>query len=532
MGMMDRFRRQKRDSRIDTVTMPQNTEPFAVAADNSNDVSITFNNTSITYTGDIEDYDYNSILRDKQTNINDLYKLADYFVDSDPLFGGAIKEVYVPFSLTDDYQLIGGDDKVKQKYEEYYERIHLREKLENWFYEFYLYENVYFSIMPDGDIITLPPHLVRISNISVNNNPVVEFNCKTVRDDIKRQGIKAYKAFMEDEDLDIRLAGFPPEVTEALKDKRTDWVQLNPATTFVLQGFKEGWKRYAVPMVARCLRSFAKKALIGNWEDALLNLAARSFVHVTVGSPTDSRVVVDNGMLTAINNIFKKAMTGSALATTNNWCDAKVIQPKTDDIFEGNKYAYVNEQILSAVGVSGSSVSGSDSSTSFGSTQISTRMISQRINEARRLMCDLMNRINRAVNGSKFGLPRSNDEKLPKFVIPTTDLTNVGAFQQKCLELWKEGVISNETMLNNYGIDYQRERKRRDGENKSGDQEVFAKPGTNVATQNEENQSDENETIGRPTLTDDERNSDPTKSDTGRNPKPSNEEGSEKQEEQ
>jgi len=78
---------------------------LAIAADfNQIDVSQTFNDRNITFTGDLKGFNYTSLLRDKQNNINQFYQLADYWVDADPLFRGAIKEVYVPFSLIDDFR--------------------------------------------------------------------------------------------------------------------------------------------------------------------------------------------------------------------------------------------------------------------------------------------------------------------------------------------------------------------------------------------------------------------------------------------
>ena len=35
---------------------------------------------------------------------------------------------------------------------------------------------------------------------------------------------------------------------------------MNPENTFVMQGLKEDWIRYAVPMVATCLAAFRRKA--------------------------------------------------------------------------------------------------------------------------------------------------------------------------------------------------------------------------------------------------------------------------------
>ena len=68
--------------------------------------------------------------------------------------------------------------------------------------------NVYCYLMEDGNIITLPVHLVRIANVMIGGEPVLEFNCKSVRDDMRQQGVKAQKDFLEDEDLKVRLEGF------------------------------------------------------------------------------------------------------------------------------------------------------------------------------------------------------------------------------------------------------------------------------------------------------------------------------------
>ena len=57
----------------------------------------------------------------------------------------------------------------------------------------------------------------------------------------------------------MRLEGFPKEVSDAI-NKGSDWVQMNPENTFVMQGLKEDWIRYAVPMVATCLAAFRRKA--------------------------------------------------------------------------------------------------------------------------------------------------------------------------------------------------------------------------------------------------------------------------------
>ena len=44
------------------------------------------------------------------------------------------------------------------------------------FYQYYKYGQVFVYLKDDGDIITLPPHRCRISNVMIAGEPVVEFN--------------------------------------------------------------------------------------------------------------------------------------------------------------------------------------------------------------------------------------------------------------------------------------------------------------------------------------------------------------------
>lgn len=293
-----------------TVPPQREQREIAVGAKDDNVVTITFNDKNITFTGDIAGYDYDNLLRNKQRNINSFFELADYFVDADPIFRGIIKEVYTPFSCAEEYRLIGADEKVKQKYLDYYDRIHLKDKMTSIFLQYFKYGNVYVYLMEDGTIITLPVHLIRIANVMVNGEPVLEINCRSIRDDLVQQGQKAQKNWLDDEQLETRLKGFPPEVGKALKSG-AEYVQLDPSRTFVLQDVKEDWMRYSVPMVASCLKAFAKKELISNYENALLNLGMRSFVHAKYGDP-DNEVLPDAAALRAVSAVFKQAMTGSA----------------------------------------------------------------------------------------------------------------------------------------------------------------------------------------------------------------------------
>lgn len=198
MGLFDRwFGRQ-------TVSPPPTQErissDIAIGAQEKDSVTITFNDKNITFSGSLAKYDYDAILRDKQNNIVKLYELSDYFVDEDPIYRGIIKEVYTPFSIADDYRLVGANEKVKKKYMDYYKRIHLRDKLASIFLQYYKYGNVFVYLMEDGTIITLPVHMVRIANVMIDGEPVVEFNCRTIRDDLKQRAGTVQKDFLEDID--------------------------------------------------------------------------------------------------------------------------------------------------------------------------------------------------------------------------------------------------------------------------------------------------------------------------------------------
>lgn len=101
MGWFDRKRKvpQPRDE-----PRPERAVDIAVGAKDDGKGTMTYNDKSITYTGDLASYDYDSILRDKQRNINSLFELSDYYVDADPIYRGIIKGVYVPFSIADDWR--------------------------------------------------------------------------------------------------------------------------------------------------------------------------------------------------------------------------------------------------------------------------------------------------------------------------------------------------------------------------------------------------------------------------------------------
>lgn len=131
MGWFDRFlHRPNVTVAVTDVDTPKSITAGAI--DSNAEYAHTYDNRNITFTGDLSSYNYDSILRDKQSNINKLYELSDYYVDKDPIFRGIIKGVYATFSVSD-WKLIGANEKTKKKYQDYYERINLRDRMASIF---------------------------------------------------------------------------------------------------------------------------------------------------------------------------------------------------------------------------------------------------------------------------------------------------------------------------------------------------------------------------------------------------------------
>ena len=405
--------------------------------------------------------------------------------------------MYTPFSMGK-WKLRNTTDKTREKYEEYYENINLRDKMASIFYQYHKYANVYVYIMDDGNLITLPVHKCRIANMSMNGEPLVEYNAKSIRDDFIAQGVKAEKGFLDDDDLKERVKGFPEEVIKGVNNG-DEWVQLNPDNTFVLQDFKEDWQRYAVPLIASCLPSLSKKALIKKYEEATLNLGLRSFVHVTYGDPDNNAdMMPDMLQLAQVRRIFSKAMSGNPLAVTNNWCKAEVIQPETKFLYEWDKYNEVNREILSAGGISSIIVTGSSGEgSSFATAQVSMQTAAARIKQAQDNFCEMMNRVNMRLNGQPGAVSRTSESKIPQFTFMPIDLGGNKAFQETCFKFWQEGVVSTETLLDTHGYDLTQEFERREKENEDGVDAVMFKPGENPDAHVPEGQGGK---LGRPNI--------------------------------
>ena len=537
MGLMDLFKRQQPSA----AAPPPKKEKIVVGAEPDKTSFLqSFDNTNFTFSGELADYDYTSILRNKQDNITSLYQLADFYTDADAIVHGIIKHVFVPFSICSDWFLTGSKEKTYDLYYQQYKSMRLREKMQGIFLELWKYNNV-CCYLKDGDLITLPVHKWRIGNVSFNGTPIVEYNCQEIINQIQPKSYSIDETYVKDSDKETILEGYPEEIKEAVNANR-QYAQLNPDYTFVLQGSKEGWMRYAIPFIAAALPALAKKELISSYEDAMLNIGKRSFVHVTYGESDKTRdILPDLAQLNQVRRIFQSAMSGTPLAVTNHLAKATPIQFDMDDLFQWDKYRNVNNDILAAGGVSGVMVTGvSEDGSTFASAQVSTENAEARINAARDEFCEMMNKINERL--TEFIPGTYNMKEIPQFHFQPLTIEGKKALREKCVELWEKGVVSTRTMMDTNGYSIEIESRQREEEASQGYDEMLAPRGTaNAAsnnTNNTNNTTNDTESTdgepkkkrGRPKKSDSDRKSDPSKSESGRQPKPSNPEGSKKQE--
>ena len=523
MGLLDRFKKP-----MPVVSQPQiDPTKIAVGAGASTQDGLqAFENSNITFSGELAGYDYTTILKNKQENIVSLYQIADYYADADPIVRGIIEHVYIPYTTCSDWYLTGSKEKTYDLFQEQYKRMRLKEFLTGLAKELWKYNNVCVYLM-NGNLITLPVHKWRIGNVAFNGTPMVEYNCQDIITNMKMKSYSIDEKYVKDSQIETVLKGYPEEIIKAVK-KNEQYAQLNPDYTFVLQGPKEGWMRYAIPFIASCLPALAKKELISAYETAMLNIGRKAFIHVTYGESGKTQdILPDERQLNQVRNLFRNGMNNYQLVVTNHLAQAKAIQADLDDLFQWDKYKQVNNDILSAGGVSGVIVSGiSEDGSTFASAQVSMQTAETRINAARDEICEMMNKINEKL--TEFIPGTYNLKEVPEFHFQPLTIEGKKAMREKCIELWSKGVVSTDTMMKTNGYSMENERSKRQKEASDGTDEVFVS--REAPVQNNSDSSDNQSKQGRPTKDDDERQSDPSKSETGRQPKPSNPEGSEKQE--
>ena len=514
MGLLDFFRPKKKVISAEA-DRPRKKEIVGADKDNAPDVFQSYTNSNITYSGDLTGYDYDTILRDKQSNIIQLYQLSDYYTDKDPIVKGIVHHVFVPFSTCSDWYLTGKNEKTIKLYEDQYKKMRLREKINGIMLEYWKYANVVVYLF-NGQLITLPIHKCRIGSISLNGMPIVDFDCQSIYNEWRAKSYSIRENWVKENNLEAYFKGFPDEVKEGI-NKGTQYVQLNPENTFVMQGNKESWNRYAIPFIAACLEPLSKKELISTYEKAILNLATRGFVHAQYGDPTKGQdMLPDANQLAQVGRIFKAGMSNFPLVVTNHLAESKFVQADTNDLFQWDKYRDVNNDILSAGGISGIVVTGvSQDGSTFASAQISMQTAEARINDAREKFCEIMNRVNEKLTEVIQGT--YNLKEIPEFKFMPLAMEGKKALREACKELWQDGVVSTQTYLDAYGFSIDKQVEQRKKESEEADEIL-------VSRQNPT--TEESGKVGRPEKDDTERTSDPDAARRGKQPKPSNPEGS------
>lgn len=427
--------------------------------------------------------------------------------------------------------LTGATAKTRKIYEDYYKQIRLREKLSSIILEYWKYANVFVYIM-NGVPITLPVDKCKIGNVALNGEPIVDFDCQSILNLWRQKNYAIKENWVKDNHLETYFKGYPPEIQAAI-NRGEQYAQLNPKYTKVLQADKEGWERYAVPFIAACLQALAKKELISKYEDSVLDLAIHSFVHVKYGDEKKGAdMLPDINQLRETRNVFSKAMNNFPLAVTNQLAKAEVIQPKLDDLFQFDKYRDVNTNILSAGGISGLLVSGvSDDGSTFASAQVSMQTAAARIEAARDEICDLMNKINVCIQEELANSHVYNVNTVPEFRFLPLDMAGKKALREACKDLWMQGLVSTQTMMLEHGYNMESEVEQRKEEASDGVDDVLMPRQYMYAQETAEQPQDDplvekTDGPGRPEMTDEERSSDTESSIRGKQPKPSNPEGS------
>lgn len=513
MGFFDFFRTNSRRQAPPVIEKNNKQDIVVGASKDQDEESIqSFNNSNITFNGELSGYDYNMILRNKQDNIISLYQLADYYVDADTIIRGIIKHVYTPYSSCSDWFLTDAKEKTVDLFEKQYKRMRLREKIDGIMYEYWKYNNV-FIYLHKGQLITLPVHKCKIGGMALNGKPLVDFDCQSILNEWRAKSYSVYENWVEDNNLQEYFKGYPDEIYEAI-NRGSQYAQLNPNNIFVMQGSKESWQRYAIPFIAACLIPLEKKELISNYETAILNLGIRSFVHVPYGDKNKGYdMLPDAQQLGSVRRLFQQGMTGFPLVVTNQLADAKFVQPDMQDIFQFPKYREVNNDILSAGGINGILVNGYDEAGStYAVAQVSIQNAEFRIMEARKEFCELMNQINQRLVEEIPGTYNLKD--VPKFNFKPLDMSGEKGLRETCKKLWENGVLSTKTMLETHGYDIEKEKTQREKEIQDGvDQIMKARVLSGTAVDNNEG--------GRPQMTDEERKSDPENSETSKQSKAS-----------
>lgn len=467
-----------------------------VSNDGSSNTVAIYENPNFGMCGWPKGYDVDMILRNKQDNIYLIYDLMNYYCDIDSIFNSCIKRVLTPFSVSSGWKLQGISERNKNKYTDYFDLIGIDNLCADIFYDLYLYGQCFLYDRQDY-IEILPPRRIRISSISVGGQPILEFQII--------EFVKNY-TMAKEKYIDTLLAqykGYPEEILEGIRNGET-WVQLNPQNTYAVQLEKSRWAKYAMPIGVSCLKSFAKKTLIGEYENALLNVGMKSFLHVKVGDK-DVVKTASSPDLRDIGSIFKDAINGFPLAVTAWNVQSEWVQVNVKDMFDKSKYAEVNTEILSAIGISSIIATGDSSGSNFASASINVSTVQTRIHQNQNKVVLFIKWL-MAKRATEW---RISKNKIPQFLFNPANLQNDSNFKDEVLKIYQQGLISKQTAIDDLEYSYDQELERKKTEVKEKLDDVFTIPPSFNNQAAGEN--------GRPVVKD----SDKDKSNTGKQPMPS-----------
>ena len=475
---------------------------------NKNTATISvYENNNYTKSGSPKGYDIDKILLNKQDSIYKIYELMNYYVESDPIFNSIIKKVLTPFSVSSGWKLHGSSEKIKTKFNEYFESIGIDDLLKDIFYEIFLYGQCYLYDRDGKWFDIFPGHRIRVASIGINGQPILEYK-------IIEFGNKNYTIAREDfiDTLLVQYQGYPEEVLLGIKSG-TLWIQLNPENTYSLSDTKSRYERYSMPVGVPALRSFAKKELINQYENGQLNLGQKGFLMVNVGDKDIAKTVTAPD-LENVGRIFKDAISGFPMAAVAWNVSAKWIQTDSKELFI-DKYSVVNSEILSAAGIASIVATGDAQNASFSSAQVNINTLEKRIIQNQRNVGEFIKWIitRRALDF------RISSTKLPNFVFNPINLANDSSFKDQVVQLFTLGLLSRETVLDNMSFDFGQEKERKTSENTDKLDTVFTLP---PSFNNQSGDSTDDTAGGNPGETETTRTSDKNKSESSKNPKPSN----------
>ena len=384
----------------------------------------------------------------------------------------------------------------------------------------------------NGVPVSLPIQKCSIGNVSFGGTPIVDFDCSGIYSEWRQKAYNVKENWIKDNELETYFKGFPPEVVEGL-NRCDQYVQLNPKYTIVIQGPKPTYQRYAYPFILSALESLAKKDLIGRYEKAMLNLAIHSFVWVGYGDEKKGMDFESSAEeYGELRDLFAKGMSGFPLVVSSIFAKPQAIKIDVDDLYQYDKYRDVNNDILSAGGVSGILVTGqSEDGSTFASAQVSVQTVTARIDMMRREIEEAMSKINLLIKEELSKERSYNISEVPLFHFVPLDVAGKKALRETAKELWQKGVVSTESMTRLNGFDMDVETKKRERELNEGIDEILTPRATTSSqivspSANSDSGDGESNGPGRPEMDDDERNSDPENAIRGKQPKPSNEDGS------